>query len=315
MAKVGLLFPGQGSQVVGMGQTLITGSSVAKQIYDQADQALGFNLSKIILEGPEEELKDTAVAQPAILTASIAAWEVLKQLWTPADMNDIICAGHSLGEYSALVAAEALSFEDAVKLVRKRGQLMQAAAAEADGSMTAIIGPSEEEVRAICEEADSNGQVQIANLNCPGQTVVSGSRAALAKVAEIAGSKGIKAMPLAVSGPFHSTFMQPAADQLGSALEETNLKATVYPVIANVSASPVKTPEEIKKSLIAQVAGSVRWTDSINYMVKEGVGTVVEIGPGKVLRGLMRKIDKTVKAISAFSSEEITKTAELLQAL
>ncbi len=309
MAKIGLLFPGQGAQVVGMGRDLIETLPSAQAVYALADKTLGFNLSQVMLEGPEEKLKDTAIAQPALLTASVAAWQVLQTKWTPKP-EQVICAGHSLGEYSALVAAGAIDFESALRLVRQRGQAMQAAAAQAQGGMAAVIGPEEQEVAELCREADQDGQVQIANLNCPGQTVISGSLQALERFTTLAQAKSIRVMPLAVSGPFHSSFMKSAAEVLTPALQTAPFTQPRYTVVANVTASPVSDADEIKQRLVEQVCGTVRWTDSIRYMLAQGVDTMVEIGPGKVLRGLMKKIDKTIPVYSAFNPEEIKKVWE-----
>lgn len=314
MAKIGLLFPGQGSQTVGMGKELIENFETAKDIFKKANEVLEIDLTKIIMEGPEEKLKDTFIAQPAILTASIAAWEVIKSKWEPK-AEGAICAGHSLGEYSALVAANAIDFEAALKLVRVRGQLMQAAAAGIDGGMAAVIGPSEAEILELFQEANVDGKVQIANLNCPGQTVVSGVKSALNQFSALAQSKGIRVIPLAVSGPFHSTFMKSTADKLALSLEQAPFGPVKYPVISNVSAKPVKEPDAIRRALIEQVSGSVRWTDSINYMAAQGVKTVVEIGPGKVLRGLMKKINKDIKVVNAFTPDEIEKVVEQLNTI
>ncbi|MCK5242720.1 ACP S-malonyltransferase [bacterium] len=305
MSKIGLIFPGQGSQCVGMGKELIAASSAAKAIYAKADAVLGFSLTQVMLAGPEEELKQTEIAQPAILTASVAALRALQEKWQ-INAGQVICAGHSLGEYSALCAAGALDFESALRLVRKRGQLMQEAAKASTGSMAAVIGKSEAEVQELCQLVHSAGQVQIANLNCPGQIVVSGSRQALEALDNYAQEQKIRVIPLTVSGPFHSRFMQPAADQLAQDLKTAPFKNAEFPVIANVTAEVVIAAQEIRARLLEQVTGSVRWEQSMQKMQALGVKQMIEIGPGKVLRGLMKKINKEVKVWSAFAPEEIT---------
>jgi [acyl-carrier-protein] S-malonyltransferase len=309
MSKIGLIFPGQGSQFVGMGKELINASSAAKSVFEQADTVLGFSLTKIMLEGPEEELKQTAIAQPAILTASVAAMQALQEKWA-LDSAPVICAGHSLGEYSALVAAKTLEFESALRLVHKRGQLMQEAAKSTSGSMAAVIGKTEAEVQELCQTVAPDGQVQLANLNCPGQIVVSGSNQALDELDTYAQEQKIRVIPLSVSGPFHSRFMQSAADQLSQDLEVAPFKNAEYPVIANVTAEMVADAQEIRACLLKQVTGSVRWEQSMQKMISMGVGQMIEIGPGKVLRGLMKKINKDIRVWGAFSMEEIDAVVE-----
>jgi len=308
MPKIGLLFPGQGSQSVGMGKELIDSRPAAKRCYEQADAALGFPLSRLMLEGQEDELKSTDVAQPAILTATVAAWTILRESWTP-NPEQCLAAGHSLGEYSALVAAGGLDFESAVRLVRKRGQLMQKASG---GGMAAVIGLGADEVKALCQEAGSD-QVQVANLNCPGQVVVSGSAAGIQRFSEIAKEKKVRVMPLAVSGPFHSRFMAPAGEQLSADLAAAPFKPLQFPVVANFSAQPLTEPDAIRQSLVSQVSGAVRWEESVRWMVSQGVTFMVEIGPGKVLRGLLKKIAPEITVFGAFAPQEIEETAKELK--
>jgi len=304
MAKIGFLFPGQGSQFVGMGRELIESSPTAKAVYDKADEVLNFSLSRVMLEGPEEELKKTDIAQPAILTASAAAYAVLTEKWVP-DSTQVICAGHSLGEYSALLAAGVLDFASCVHLVRKRGQLMQTAANEIAGSMAAVIGKNEEEVKALCQAVDPEGNVQVANLNSPGQVVISGTNQALDSFNVIAREKKIRVIPLSVSGPFHSRFMQSAADQLAAELDAVSWQNARFPVIANVSAEPLTKADAIRSSLLKQVTSSVRWEQSMQKMQSLGVTQMIEVGPGRVLRGLMKKINSQINVLNAFLPGEI----------
>jgi [acyl-carrier-protein] S-malonyltransferase len=307
MPKIGLLFPGQGSQFVGMGKELIEAYPSARAIYTAADQALGLPLSRFMLEGPEEELKGTDVAQPAILTATVAAWTVLREKWNPL-AGQCLAAGHSLGEYSALVASGSVDFDSAVKLVRQRGELMLTASRKATGGMAAVIGLESGEVAALCQEAAPDG-VQVANLNCPGQVVISGSAEGLERFSALAKERKIRVMPLAVSGPFHSRFMAEAGQQISRTLESTPFQNQNFPVVANFSARPVTDPTAVRSSLVSQVSGAVRWEESMRFMLEQGVSLMVEIGPGKVLRGLMKKIAPEVKTLGAFTPAEIEETA------
>jgi [acyl-carrier-protein] S-malonyltransferase len=311
MKKIALVFPGQGSQCVGMGRELASGFSAAREVFEQADQVLGMPLSRIIFDGPEEELNRTDVAQPALLTVEVAAYRALISRWAlPAEA--CLAAGHSLGEYAALVAAGVLSFETALKTVQLRGVLMQSAASEIPGGMAAVLGASAADVEALCREADSEGEILPANYNCPGQIVVSGSLTALERFRALAAEKKIKVIPLKVSGAFHSKFMQPVAEGLAEHLQKVAFENPLFPVVANVTAEPVLKGSEVPLLLVRQVAGSVRWEESVRCLVAQGAEALVEIGPGKVLRGLAKKIVPEIPTYGAFSAEEIeTITREL----
>ncbi len=307
MGKIALVFPGQGSQFVGMGEELNKQSPAAKAIFQEADAALGFSLSDLIFTGPEEELRLTANTQPAILTASIAVLAALKEKLGRIEAQYV--AGHSLGEYSALVTAGALSFADAVKIVRARGQYMEEAVPAGQGAMAAVLGIERAALDTVCREVTACGNpVQLANLNSPGQIVISGSAEGVKVAGEKAKAAGAKrVMPLNVSGPFHSSLMQPAADKLAETLADVVLHDAEIPVVANVSARPITRRDEIFSSLIEQVASPVLWEDSIQYMVEAGVTTFIEIGPGKVLSGLIKKIapgDVNIYAVQDLASLE-----------
>ncbi|WP_103105903.1 ACP S-malonyltransferase [Brevibacillus reuszeri] len=305
MGKIAFVFPGQGSQFVGMGQALSEQSPAARQIFEEADAALGFPLSQLCFEGPEDELKLTANTQPAILTASIAVLAALKE--KQPDFSPAFVAGHSLGEYSALVAAGALSFADAVKTVRSRGQFMEEAVPAGQGAMAAVLNMDRAALHAVCEEVTASGHpVQLANLNSPGQIVISGSAEGVKLAGEQAKTAGAKrVLPLNVSGPFHSSLMQPAADKLQAVLADISVQDAAVQVVANVTARPVTEAATIVDSLIQQVSAPVLWEDSVQWMVEQGVTTFVEIGPGKVLAGLIKKIapaDTTIISVQDMDS-------------
>ncbi len=299
---IAYIFPGQGSQTVGMGKALADQFAVAREVFEAVDAALGEKLSRTIFEGPEAELTLTANAQPALMAVSLAALRVLEsEAGLDLAKAATFVAGHSLGEYSALCAARALAIADAARLLRLRGAAMQAAVPVGEGAMAALIGVELEGARAIAQEAaDAAGAVcQIANDNGGGQVVLSGAKAAVEKAMEISKAHGVKrAVPLPVSAPFHCALMQPAADAMRAALADAAIARPVVPVVANVTAAAVEEPEEIRRLLVEQVTGTVRWRESVLFMAKAGVTKFVECGAGKVLAGLLKRIDPNVSGIS-----------------
>ncbi|MAE51698.1 MAG: [acyl-carrier-protein] S-malonyltransferase [Micavibrio sp.] len=302
-----LIFPGQGSQFVGMGQDLLDSFAEAREVFERVDDALSQGLSKIILEGPDTDLNMTANTQPALMAVSMAVIEILKK--QGGLKIEEICsyvAGHSLGEYSALTAAGSLEIEETARLLRIRGDAMQKAVPVGVGAMAAILGLDFEEVKAIAQEA-SNGQVcEAANDNSTGQVVVSGHANAVAAAITLAQEKGAKkAVELPVSAPFHCALMQPAADAMRDALAGANMKAPVVPVVANVNATATQDPEDIRDLLVAQVTGTVRWRESVIWMKDHGVEHMVELGAGKVLSGLVRRIDREIACESVGTPEQI----------
>lgn len=294
------VFPGQGSQAVGMGRDLAASYPAAQAVFDEVDEALGEKLSAVILDGPAETLTLTENAQPALMAVSMAALRALDaELGREgaAIAKAAFVAGHSLGEYSALAAAGALSVGDAARLLRIRGKAMQAAVPVGQGAMAAILGLDLDTAEAVAAEAAEIGVCQAANDNAPGQVVLSGAAAAVDKAIEIAKSKGAKrAMPLPVSAPFHCALMQPAADAMAQALESASLNTPAVPVVANVRAEAVSDPAEIKALLIEQVTGRVRWRESVAWLAGQGVTEQIELGAGKVLTGLAKRIDKSLSA-------------------
>ena len=300
-----LMFPGQGSQHVGMAKDLADAYPIARATFEEADEQLGFSLSQLCFDGPEEALTDTVNAQPALLTASVATLRVIEHELTPAlertgnGGGAALLAGHSMGEYSALVAAGSLSFAQALHLVRERGRLMKLAGERAPGLMAAVLGLDEEQVASLCAEATAQGGAhpgiaQVANDNCPGQVVISGDRAGMERVmAALTAAGARKVVPLAVSIASHSPLMAPAAEALRAAIDATPIQVSQVPVIGNVSAQPLLTADAIRAELVAQLTGSVRWTASMQYAVAAGATHFVEIGPGDVLEKLVRRIDRT----------------------
>ncbi len=296
MGKIAFVFPGQGAQAVGMGQDAYRENEASKQIFERADAVLGFKLSELIFQGPEQQLKQTIHTQPALLTASIALFEAFRD----AGVRPDYLAGHSLGEYSALVVAGALSFEDAVKTVRQRGEFMEQAVPSGIGGMAAVLGADRDRLRQLCLTLSADfGPVEPANLNCPGQIVVSGTREGVQALAERGREAGAKrVIPLEVSGPFHSSLMKPAAEKLSAVLAGLPMRDASVPVIANVTSRPAERADDIRRLLTEQVCSPVLWEDSIVWMIEQGVDTFYEIGSGSVLTGLIKKIDRGVSVFS-----------------
>ena len=289
--KTAFLFPGQGSQAQGM---LSESADAVSQTFEEASEALGYDLWNLVQQGPLEQLNQTEFTQPALLTASIALW----RLWTQAGGSADFVAGHSLGEYSALVASSVLSLQDAVRVVQKRGQLMQAAVPLGAGGMAAVMGLDDDKILIACRQAThevESGSVQPANLNAPGQVVISGTQAALDRAIALCQTAGAKrAIPLNVSAPFHSELMRPAADDLRATLDEVKFMPPTIDVVQNVLAASCSDIDSIKSNLVTQLYSAVRWTESIQYLLKAGVTQVVECGPGKVLTGLNKRIERTM---------------------
>ncbi|MGJ7037769.1 [acyl-carrier-protein] S-malonyltransferase [Shinella sp. BE166] len=304
--SVAFTFPGQGSQAVGMGKDLAETFPEARAVFAEVDEALGQNLSAIMFEGPEESLTLTANAQPALMAVSIAVMRVLEARGLSLKDQVSYVAGHSLGEYSALCAAGTFSLADTARLLRIRGNAMQSAVPVGEGAMAAIIGLEQADVEAVCQEASKGGSCQIANDNGGGQLVISGSKPAVEVAARLATEKGAKrALMLTVSAPFHSSLMAPAADAMREALAGVSAKAPVVPVVANVRAAPVSDPQEIIRLLVEQVTGQVRWRETVEWFAKNDVTTLYEVGSGKVLTGLARRIDKSVTGIAINTPADI----------
>ena len=291
-ASTAFIFPGQGSQSVGMGKDLYDSFACAREVFESASEAIGLPLAKLCFEGPADQLTLTENQQPAILTVSIAAWSVLEKE-TGARAQAVAMAGHSLGEYSALVAAGALPLADAIKTVRARGQAMQRAVPQGQGKMAAILGLEPAQVEEICKKATQPGEVaQPANFNAPGQIAVSGSAAAVGRAMKLAGEAGGKAMPLDVSAPFHCPLMARAAEELKPVLAAAKFETPKIPVLRNVDAQPHGGPDQIREFLFKQVTAPVRWTDTVAGLKKLGAQRFVEVGPGRVLGGLLKRIDR-----------------------
>ena len=304
-SNIAFIFPGQGSQAVGMGKELFDNYPLARQTFDEADEALGYKLSQVCFEGPEEQLRLTEVTQPAILTVSIAALQVLeRRIPRPS-----VVAGHSLGEYSAHVASGTMSFADAVRTVRNRGKYMQEAVPVGVGTMAAILGMELERVSAVCQDAAQGEICSPANINSPEQIVISGNTAAVERGAKLADERGAKrAKVLPVSAPFHCSLMKPAQDRLEADLNALKTQKPVYPVACNVEAILVSDDLRALATLVAQVTGAVKWEQCIRLLIENGVQTFVEIGPGKVLCGLMRQIDRTKATLNVADEASLNKT-------
>jgi [acyl-carrier-protein] S-malonyltransferase len=302
--RIAFIFPGQGSQAVGMGKDLAENYPIARQTFEEADEALGYKFSQICFEGPEEQLRLTEITQPAILTASIAALRVLEsRIPKPS-----FVAGHSLGEYSAHVASQTMSFADAVRTVRNRGKYMQEAVPVGVGAMAAIMGMALEKVSAVCEDAAQGQVCSPANVNSPEQIVISGNTAAVERGAKLADERGAKrAKLLPVSAPFHCSLMKPAQDRLEVDLNALRMQKPVYPVACNVEASLVRDEQRARATLVGQVTGSVKWEQCMRLLIQQGLETFVEIGPGKVLCGLMRQIDRSKTCLNVGDEPSLTK--------
>jgi [acyl-carrier-protein] S-malonyltransferase len=293
MKSIAFIFPGQGSQYVGMGKELFENFNVAKKIFEEAEDALHFSISSLCFKGPEEALKLTENTQPAVLTMSIAALKVVQAEKGTAPQ---FTAGHSLGEYSALVASGALSLSEAVKIVHLRGKFMQEAVPVGEGAMAAVLGLEREQVEKLCEELSSGEILTPANFNSPGQIVIAGHSKAVERAIERVKQEGKKAVLLPVSAPFHSPLMKPAGERLEKALEEISVSDLKIPVVTNVEAEINTAKERVKGLLVAQVSSPVRWEESMRKMIEKGIEQVLEIGPGKVLSGLMKRIDSRVES-------------------
>ncbi|MCU5394160.1 ACP S-malonyltransferase [Bacillus toyonensis] len=311
MGKIAFLFPGQGSQAVGMGRQLAENNNEVAKVFAKADEVLHDSLSEVIFEGPQEKLTLTTNAQPALLTTSFAILTALKEY----DITPDFVAGHSLGEYSALVAAGAITFEDGVYAVRKRGEYMEEAVPGGEGAMAAILGADPDMLKRVTEEVTSEGYaVQIANMNSTKQIVISGTNQGVELASQRAKENGAKrAIPLKVSGPFHSSLMKPAAEKFQSVLDEITIQDTNIPVIANVTADVITRGADIQEKLIEQLYSPVLWYPSIETMVKQGVDIFIEIGPGKVLAGLMKSIDSSVKAYAIYDEATLKDTISNLR--
>jgi [acyl-carrier-protein] S-malonyltransferase len=309
MGKLAFLFPGQASQYPGMGRELAANHPAARSVFDEADKALGFSISDVCFNGSEEALKLTANTQPAILTVSVAAFRVLEE----NGIQPAYVAGHSLGEYSALVAAGGLEFSDAVRLVRHRGEYMQSAVPEGVGAMAAILGLAPAQVAGICRQAADGQVVSAANLNSPEQTVISGHAEAVKRAVELASAGGAKrAVMLPVSAPFHSALMQPAAVRLATDLQATEFHPLRVPLVNNADAEITTDGGEAREGLIRQVTLPVRWEESIRELIDQGVNTFVEVGPGRVLTGLLRQIDRSIHVFNVEDEKSLRSTLERL---
>lgn len=311
MIKVALVFPGQGAQKVGMGREFYEASSEAKAIIDRADKMMGNGLRQVMFEGPVEKLTATAYCQPAILAMSIAAFEALKVSEQYKNLQPAFAAGLSLGEYSALAAGGALSFDDTIKLVERRGTFMEEATRAAKGKMAAIIGLEKDKIVEICRRSGA----EVANFNSPQQIVITGHADKVEQACALLKEAGAKTViPLEVSGAFHSSLMRPAAERFAGELSKAMIKKARFPVVSNVDGRPADDPEAIRKNLARQITSSVQWVESVQFMAGQGVTTFIEIGPGKVLAGLIRRIDSGLKVYNIEKPEDIEKISEAVTA-
>lgn len=314
MTKFAFIFPGQGSQFIGMGKDLADTYASAKAVFEEVDEALAQDLSGLIWSGSEDELKLTANTQPALMAVSVAAMRALEEAHGIGADKAAFIAGHSLGEYSALASAGAISVGDCAKVLRIRGNAMQDAVPAGKGAMAALLGASPEQAAALCAAGASEGPCEIANDNAPGQIVISGARAAVELAISGAKEAGVKkAVLLPVSAPFHCSLMQPAADAMAEALAEIEIKAPAAPLVANVTASAGSDPDAIRRQLVEQVTGQVRWTESVQYMAAEGVGLTIEAGAGKVLSVMNRRTVRELDGMTMGTPEDIDAVAERLK--
>lgn len=308
--KLAFVFPGQGSQAVAMLSDFAE-QEIVQQTFTEASEALGYDLWQLVAQGPAEKLNQTNFTQPALLTASVALW----RLWNSvSDIKPDVVAGHSLGEYSALVCAEVLSLADAVKLVEKRGELMQACVPEGVGAMAAVIGLADDVIINACEQAQENEVVSAVNFNSPGQVVIAGHKAAVERAGELCKEAGAKrVLPLPVSVPSHCALMKDAAEKLALELDNITLKPAKIDVVNNVDVAVESDPEAIKKALVRQLYSPVRWSETVVELAKGGVNVAVEVGPGKVLQGLLKRIDKSINCVSLNDEASLAKTKELIK--
>ncbi len=315
MSNFAFIFPGQGSQFIGMGKDLADNFSSAKAVFEEVDTALGQDLSGLMWSGSEDELKLTANTQPALMAVSVAAMKALEEAHGISAGKAAFIAGHSLGEYSALASAGAISVGDCAKVLRIRGNAMQDAVPAGEGAMAALLGASPEQAADLCAAGASEGPCEIANDNAPGQIVISGAKAAVELAISGAKEAGVKkAVLLPVSAPFHCSLMQPAADAMAAALSEIEISAPATPLVANVTATAGSDPEAIRKQLIEQVTGQVRWTESVQFMAAEGVELTIEAGAGKVLSVMNRRTVRSLEGLTMGSPEDIKAVAERLNA-